>query len=139
MADGLYPESAYILSLLGGIFVLIGGIILSLVLIGILGVIFGALMIYFAVNLKSNPGNRTVAGVVIIVFSVLSWITSIGGLVIGFFLGLIGGILALTWTPPNTVAGTTQPALQQNDRICPACSSVIPSDSAFCPTCGSQL
>jgi len=103
-----------VLSLIGGIFVLIGGAILAAVggflaslsiigggvlLLGIVGVVFGIIMIVGAVMMYSNPQSHTMWGVIILVLSILSWVVAAGGLFIGFLLGLIGGILALVFKP----------------------------------------
>jgi len=141
------PSTAYILSLIGGIFVLIGGILVAVVgaaltffiggiggLLGILGIVWGILIIVFAVRLNSNPESHATSGALIIVFSILSWFGSFGGLFIGFLLGLIGGILAVAWSP--SAAAPTQPPIT---RICPNCGMVIAEDTKFCPHCGKQL
>jgi hypothetical protein len=50
--------------------------------------------------LYNNPVDHTKWGMVIIIFSVLSIFSSaMAGFGIGLILGLIGGILALTWKP----------------------------------------
>ncbi|MEM0118134.1 MAG: DUF6114 domain-containing protein [Conexivisphaerales archaeon] len=103
-----YPNEAYILSLIGGIFVLIGAIVVTLAgaaltffllgigaIIGVFGLIWGIVLIYFAGKLKSDPAGHTTYGALIVVFSLLSWFGSYGGLVIGFLLCLIGGIMAI--------------------------------------------
>ncbi|MGC8619224.1 MAG: zinc ribbon domain-containing protein [Thermoplasmata archaeon] len=108
-----YPGTAYILSLIGGIFVLLGGIIVMVVgaiftvyllgiggLYGVLGIIWGIIILIGASRLKSRPMEHNTWGIIILVFSILSWFGGMGGLFIGFLLGLIGGILALTWHPP---------------------------------------
>jgi len=53
----------------------------------------------FGIVLLTNPDNHIALGVLIIVFSLISWVTSVGGFFIGFLLALIGGILALVWKP----------------------------------------
>lgn len=135
MVDQPYPESALILSLLGGIFILIGGLILLPIFIGIFGVICAIIVMYSAYNLKADPSNHVTAGVTIIVLSLLSWIGAIGGFFIGFLLSLIGGILALTWEGRSM----SVPAPSHGDKICPFCANTIPETATFCPKCGSQL
>lgn len=106
------PTAAFILSLIGGIFVIIGGLAVSVIgaaltfwiggiggIIGLIGVVWGVLMIVCAVMLNSNPNSHATYGVLILFFSIASWFGSFGGLVIGFLLGLIGGILAIVWHP----------------------------------------
>ena len=48
--------------------------------------------------LYTNPGSRSIWGILIIVFSVLSFF-GFGGFIIGAILGIIGGVLALRWKP----------------------------------------
>lgn len=135
VANHSYPDTAYVLTLVAAVFVLIGGIFLTLAIIGIFGIICAIVMFYFANQLRTDPASHTTAGAVIIVLSVISWVVSLGGLLIGFVFGLIGGILAITWTP--TIAFT--PRSQLSGRICAFCSSTIPPGSTVCPTCGAQI
>ncbi len=117
------PTAAFILSLLGGIFILFVGLILSILgailmgvlgafyppsmpilmgygsLIGILGIFYGTIIIICAVKMHNEPENQTWS-ILIIIFSVLSLFGAGAGLYIGLILGLIGGILGLTWKPP---------------------------------------
>ena len=72
-------------------------------LFGILGVVFGAIIIISAVMLNSKPHEHTTWGVLIVVFSVLSIFGgAMGGFGIGLVLGLIGGVLAITWKPTES-------------------------------------
>lgn len=118
--------AAFILSLLGGIFMIIGGTLplaffravsygeeyghrgwhmmdmMGWGMMGfftwfwIIGLISGVIVLVAAIMLYSKPRETTLWGVLIIVFSVISLLGA-GGFFIGFILGLIGGILALTW------------------------------------------
>ncbi|MGP8124665.1 MAG: DUF6114 domain-containing protein [Nitrososphaerales archaeon] len=141
------PTTAFVLSLIGGIFVIIGGLATAAIgaaltffiggiggIIGLIGVFWGILIVVFAVMLNSNPKNHTTYGALILIFSLLSWFGSFGGLFIGFLLGLIGGILAITWNP--TVQTPTQAPIT---RICPSCGNVLDKDAKFCPACGKQF
>ena len=51
--------------------------------------------------MRSNPDKSKIWGAVVVVFSVLSWFTAAGGLVLGFLLGLAGGIMAIRFKPPT--------------------------------------
>jgi hypothetical protein len=110
------PTAAAVLSIIGGVFILLGGIAeiavgsyvssLSYVTgggaiigLGLLGVIMGLLILILGILLLSNPDSNVTYGVLIIVFSLISLLSFLGGFVIGFLLALIGGILALTWRP----------------------------------------
>ena len=56
--------------------------------------IFGALVLFGATMLDKKPANKKAWGIIIIVFSILSYLTA-GGFIIGSILGIIGGALAL--------------------------------------------
>jgi hypothetical protein len=114
-----YPSTAFILSLIGGIFILLAGIYtaaiyafigsalfdffpgLGALLIGlaVVALIFGLIIIVGAIMLRSKPESSRTWGVIILVLALLSWVGG-GGFVIGFILALIGGILAIVWHPP---------------------------------------
>ncbi|MEM4427768.1 MAG: DUF6114 domain-containing protein [Zestosphaera sp.] len=47
-----------------------------------------------------TPGRVKTGSILVLIFSILSLFTVGGGFFIGFILGLIGGILGLTWKPP---------------------------------------
>jgi len=68
-------------------------------LFGILGLIFGAVVVISAIMLNSKPQEHMTWGILIAVFSVLSIFGGMGGLMIGLVLGLIGGVLAVIWKP----------------------------------------
>jgi len=111
------PTTAYILSLIGGIFVLLGGVLWALVgtLIAFLTgfgfllwafLIFGIIIIIGAVSMNSNPNSTHTWGIVILVLGVISLfgvVTALGGL-----LAIIGGALALSWKPSTPSAPTAQ-------------------------------
>lgn len=98
------------MSLLGGIFVLLGGLIWALVgtIIAIFSgvgfllyvfLLFGIVIIVGAVVMNSSPRLTQTWGIVIIVLGVLSLIgvvTTLGGV-----LAIIGGALAVSWKPQN--------------------------------------
>src|SRR2546426_342960 len=124
------PTAAFVLSLIGGIFILLGAIVVmalasvigSLMLIGggdpnlaylygAVGLIFAILVLVGAVMLWMKPQQHVMWGVVVLLFSLFSIITT-GGFFIGLILGLIGGILGVALKPPAPVApGITRPAL----------------------------
>jgi hypothetical protein len=145
MSEMEKPGTAFVLSLIGGIFILLGGGVMTMFgswmgnygygygmmggyggyggyggwggmmgpgfgmmgglgygfgFLGVLGLIFGIIVIISAVMLNSKPEQHSTWGILIIVFSVLSIFGSaMGGFGIGLILGLIGGILAVTWKP----------------------------------------
>ncbi len=84
-----YPDYGY--GLMGG---------LGFGLFGILGLIFGGIVVISAIMLNSKPQEHTTWGILIAIFSVLSIFGgAMGGFGIGLVLGLIGGVLAVIWNP----------------------------------------
>ena len=61
-----------------------------------IGIIFGVLVTFAALMLRSKPANKKVWGIMIMAFSIPSVITG-GGFIIGFILGIIGGQLTFSW------------------------------------------
>ena len=151
---GEKPSAAFVLSLIGGIFILLAGIVVAVIgaaltsfffgiggLFGILGVVWGAGIVYCAVRLNSSPEQHTTYGVLIILFSVFSWVGAFGGFVLGFLLALLGGILALVWSPPSTQAAPVQaqPTMAQpGTKYCASCGTVLASTAEFCTKCGAK-
>ena len=131
------PTAAFVLSLIAGIFILLGGGMMSMLgsimgsygfgmmrgyggfggmmgfgrfplmgtafgVLGILGIIFGAIVFVSAIMLSKKPTEHTTWGTIIVVFSVLSIFGSaMGGFGVGLILGLIGGVLGITWKAPE--------------------------------------
>jgi len=115
------PTAAFVLSIIGGVLILIGAIVvaavagivgglLSLVpfvgifgglaiIFGVLGLVFAIAVMYGAVMINSGEHQKVRTGsILVLAFSILSLITG-GGFVIGLILGLIGGILGIIWKP----------------------------------------
>lgn len=139
MTEEERPTTPFVLSLIGGVFILFGGVVMSMFgywfgsgypggyggwgygmmgpgmmgypgfsmmewtgfgVFGVLGVVFGAIIIVSAVMLNRRPQEHNTWGTLIVVFSVLSIFGgAMGGFGIGLVLGLIGGVLAITWKP----------------------------------------
>jgi len=165
------PTAAFVLSLIGGIFVLLGGIFVAFVgsiissisvvgagsagstvlIIGVVGVIFGLIMIVGGVMMYSKPSSAKMWGVIVLVLSILSWVVAAGGLFIGFLLGLIGGILALVFKPamaptamPPSGMGTMPTSTMGSmgsigGTNCRNCGASIPAGATKCPSCGASL
>ena len=126
------PTAAFVLSLVAGVFIMLGGGMMSMIgsfgfagmmggyggmmggmmgypgygmmggfgwgMFGLLGLIFGIIVVISAIMLNSRPEEHTMWGTIIVIFSVLSIFGSaMGGFGIGLVLGLIGGVLAITW------------------------------------------
>jgi len=69
--------------------------------VGVMGafeLVSGVIVLVSAVMLLSNLGQRKTWGVLILVFSILSFI-GFGGFFAGAILGMVGGILTLRWKP----------------------------------------
>jgi hypothetical protein len=110
-----------VLSLLGSIFIIIGGLVYAVVfsiiggvfdvigfgglgglitIIGVLGIVWGILALVGAIMMNSEDKTKVRTGsILVLIFLILSWFGAAGGLIIGFLLGLIGSILGLTWNP----------------------------------------
>src|SRR5437867_840994 len=123
------PTAAFVLSLIGGIFILlgaiavmvlmsvIGGLMLGvgpdpniLLIYGAVGLIFALIVLVGAVMLWMKPQQHVVWGVIVLLFSLFS-IISTGGLFIGLILGLVGGILGIVWKPPAPMAPGMAPPM----------------------------
>jgi hypothetical protein len=129
------PTAAFVLSLIAGLLIVLGGAVSSMIgfywfggmmggfggwrggmmgypgfgmmrglgfIGGIVGLVFGVLIIVSAIILNSRPEGHTTWGTLIVIFSVLSVFGGMGGFGIGLILGLVGGVLAITWKPSQT-------------------------------------
>ena len=67
-------------------------------LMGVFGLVTGAIVLVSSVMLLTHSGQPRTWSVLILVFSILSFIGT-GGFVIGAILGIIGGALVLQWKP----------------------------------------
>jgi hypothetical protein len=117
---------AFVLSLTGGVLILIGGLARFLwwrwmgmgmmmhmgpmmmggglgdpLTWGLLGLLCGLIVIFSSFLLYLRPDQNVFLGALIIVFSSISVIGAFGGFVVGFILGFLGGILALSWKPAH--------------------------------------
>lgn len=156
------PTAAYTLSLVGGIFGILLGLLyivlgafvgvftfgFGLLIIGGIGlwtVICSILVITFAGKLKENPTEHSKWGALILVFSIIG-IMGIIGAVFAF----IGGILALIYDPkPANQASYAAPPQQPyynppaqqvsyQPKYCPQCGTQQQTGARFCPNCGRQ-
>jgi hypothetical protein len=167
------PTAAYLLSMIGGILGLLVAIYVTIVLglltylsfsdyfgfvdysFALIWIIFGVwmfvtsiLVIVFARKLNANPMQHSKYGVYIIILSIIG---------VGGILGLIGGILALTYkpqfagaapqyapqyAPPPQGAYAPPPPQQQYQQQmahnCPQCGTMVQPGVRFCPNCGRQ-
>lgn len=143
MAHGV-PRAGAVLSFIGGVFILIGGVIYAFVG-AILSVFFGGaasflylgipiavLILVFSILLFIVPQLKIAWGALIVVLAFLSLgFDFFGGFVIGFLLCLIGGLMAIfAKTPTGNPAGWTPPPQ------CPACGGPVDISRRVCTKCG---
>jgi hypothetical protein len=130
---GEKPTAAFVLGLIGGIFILLGalaflalsavaGSILSgipgaptgassvLMIYSVIGLIFALLVIIGSVMLYMRPHQHVMWGVVVLLFSLFSIIVT-GGFFIGLILGLVGGILGIVFKPSMPMAAPYAPPM----------------------------
>jgi len=148
------PTAPFVISLIAGILILIVGLFLSL-RVGvpsyyyplwaftafwflIFGAITGIIVIVGAIMLYSQPRQHLIWGIIVLVFSILSILSS-GGLIIGLILGIVGGALGIAWKPGAAPVVPTPPAPPVITRICPQCGRVLAEDVKYCPYCGKEL
>jgi uncharacterized membrane protein len=84
-------DSASLPSLISGVLGVMGGF----------GLVCGAVVLASATMLLAKVGARRTWGVLILVFSVLSFV-GLGGFIVGALLGIAGGVLTLRWKPPSS-------------------------------------
>ncbi len=65
------------------------------------GLVIGISIMLASTMLNRRPNEHGTWGVVIIILSAVSMIGGMGGMGIGLFLGVVGGILAVLWRPPH--------------------------------------
>ena len=80
-----------------GIPALVSGIVGTM---GLFGLISGVIVLISAIMLLTTPSRWRTWGVLILVFSVISFL-GLGGFVVGALLGIVAGILTLRWKPPT--------------------------------------
>ena len=127
------PTAAFVLSLIGGIFILLGGAFiaavagilsglfamagfgdfgLGLTMVGVLGILIGLIIIVGGVMMYMKPQQHVVWGVLVLILALVSIPFSVaGGFVIGFILALIGGILGLVFKPSMPMAAPYAPPM----------------------------
>ncbi len=117
MSQNEKPTKAFTLSMIAGILIMSNSTLLGaaatwfpwiiptlpgssanditfLVRLAAVGLIFGVLVSLGAIILHSKPANKRACGIIILVFSILSYVTG-GGFIIGSILGITGGARAL--------------------------------------------
>lgn len=147
------PLNAFILSLLGGCFVLLGTIVgfifavtgsfppSSLVVpFTLVSTLLGSMILFASVMLYIRPDLHVAWGVAILVLSVGSFTTAFTGFagfgvgIVGMVLGIIGGALAIGWTRGGPVSAMPSSPF----RVCLACGRPYHISFSFCPACGAS-
>ncbi len=126
------PTAAFVLSLIGGIFILLvgaliaavfatlGGLLggfglgdfgLGMALLGTVGLIVGLIIIIAAALLYMKPEQHVMWGVLILILSIVSIPFAFGGFIIGFILALVGGILGIVFKPQAPMAAPYAPPM----------------------------
>ena len=144
------PVAAFALSLVAGVFILLGSVVMSMFALGVPGIMMGGtegmqvgtgmtgsmmggmmvpwmlgsvpvlaafgiasgiMVILGSVMLYTRSAENQLWGAIILAFSVVSILGSMGGLLVGLVLGMLGGILALTWTDAGKLREQTRVAL----------------------------
>jgi hypothetical protein len=65
----------------------------------IFGIVFGIVVLISSIMLYTSPKQHELWGSLIVVFSVLSVLSCMGGMGIGLILGIVGGVLGIVWKP----------------------------------------
>jgi Family of unknown function (DUF6114) len=91
--NGTLPFQTAIPAFVSGITAFVGGV----------GLVSGIVVTLSGAMLRSNANQRTLWGALVVIFSCLSFF-GFGGFIIGAILGIVGGIMALTWKPRAAVA-----------------------------------
>jgi hypothetical protein len=178
---GSYPRIAYLLTLIGGLLIILGaiynvyigalvagyfgayaysgfysGFLIIYLVFGVIALILGLLVLIGAMKLRSSPQTAKTWGVLILVFALISFVGD--GFYIGSVLALVGGILALIWTPgaPMGQPAWGQPGQAQwgqpqqatwgqptappmAGKMCASCGSPNASGAQYCAKCGAAL
>ncbi|HZY46464.1 MAG TPA: DUF6114 domain-containing protein [Candidatus Bathyarchaeia archaeon] len=71
--------------------------------IAVFGLICGVIVSMSALLIRLKPAQRQTWGILVLVFSILSFFGA-GGLIVGAVLGIVGAIMTLQWKPPATQA-----------------------------------
>ena len=75
--------------------------------IAVFGLICGAIVTMSALLVRLKPSQRQTWGILVLVFSILSFF-GFGGFIVGAVLGIVGAVMTLQWKPPATQATTPQ-------------------------------
>ncbi len=130
MSETERPTAAFVISLVAGVFVILGGLFSTFMgmwgfgmmglsfrgmrgmmgqqafgvvtALGFVGIFSGVAILVSAFMLNSRPSQASLWGTLILVFSIVSLFGGFGGFLVGIILGIIAGALALSWKPNFT-------------------------------------
>lgn len=118
------PTAAFVLSLIGGILILIDGIATTIVraiyftgprdllaVFAAIGYAQSMVVLASAILLLWMPNRHGFLGGMIVAFSLFSLLVG-AGFILGLILGLTGGLLAIYWRPTPLTASTSISAAQ---------------------------
>jgi len=91
--------------MMGGFWGMMGGIGIPfgfMAGLSFIGLLSGLFVIVGALMLSARPTDHTIWGIIILIFSIVSFL-GMGGFFIGAILGIVGGSLALSWKPTSKV------------------------------------
>jgi len=67
--------------------------------IAVFGLICGVIVSMSALLIRLRPAQRQTWGILVLVFSILSFFGA-GGFIVGAVLGIVGAVMTLQWKPP---------------------------------------
>ncbi|NVI90128.1 hypothetical protein HUX53_23285 [Actinomadura sp. BRA 177] len=107
----------------GGVFAVLGGLELIAIplapmplavhqgMAGVASWLIGALLVTAGVLMWTQPAQRSFYGVLAVLLSLASFLTSnFGGFFVGLLLGLVGGALGFAWSPAPAARDGGRPA-----------------------------
>ena len=126
MSTQARPSIAFMLSLIGGIFIVLGSLFSFLMYsfwetwgwgmmgpwmmggygfpygfmwgFSLVALVAGLIVIVGGIMLQARPEEHMLWGILVLIFSIVSFV-GMGGFMIGALLGIAGGALALSWRP----------------------------------------
>ncbi len=105
-----------------------GAVVLLLVILLVLGIIFGLLILSQARKVMENPKD-TIHSIYVLVLALLAFIVG-GGFIVGSLMVLIMASDASSSFNISSLVGK---------RICPNCGLVSQGSANFCPSCGRKF
>jgi len=161
-------KTAMILTLVGGTFYIVGGLVAGLFAEGLtaftggltgnsnamndasgafatifaVGLITGIFIIISSLLINSNTSAyRKIGGVLAIIMALIGIIDTVGGLLIGFVMVLAGSIFGLTYheIKPSQMTVPLSVPPSTKQYCCKICGAGVSPNQRYCPQCGRQL